>query len=795
MSNENEQNNSEEFSDKIIEGLDDFNESIHSLTFSTKRQNEEVPEDSIVKVNETSKSLDEQTEMKGEIAVKEFKDNEDIDDENFISNLKKVADTQKLQRIEEKVEHDNKNAKNKEAEALIEVKEQQEITSNNMSNISEKDFSSISIPNNIDSNVEISSVTIKDIHNKNQPDLPPRHVAIKDLNCTAIPSDSSHIETGLLPDISTEKKSSKRSSIIKITPVNPVPPSFKDELTNPVFMKNLKELSPPELPMRAGLENVNKKELVLLDADGQPIQLQNGDISEKIDIIRANSKSIAPEFDLIVNRFEINRGLRDFSDAAIEEDKLLKETFKKAIDSEESKTDSINFWNSFVSDQNATVRQHPEQLERLIFSEGIPTELRPFVWKFITQSNLKNLEVLYANNVVIKSEHESQIEKDIKRTNFITAEKQEMLKNVCTTYSNYDLELGYTQGLCFIIAPLILTLDSEVEAFSLLVKLMHDYDLRSFYINKMPGLMLKLYQFEKIIQEHSPAINEHLASCGILSNMFVSQWLLSFFGYKFPYEFVIRIFDIVLLEGLEALLKFAVAVVLKNEEKILSMKFDELLKFLKDDLFNVYALNQAFEKNGQIQEFQTDVESVEKHILSEYNVSQFAKDALEVLLMPVHLQSIENEFQEISELKKSFNPVEKEIQRLKIINKNQVDELIKVKSSFSLLKKDHELIANELINKRQLVFYLNDQINLLHEDVGVWEKKYNQMIENSKLENPDANIPTDLKEGLDQVLVINKRVMEKNLELESEVEALKDQLKLFKEAEPTSERKWKLFKK
>ena len=797
---------------------------------------------------------------------------EDDDDDEFITNIKNAADVQKQKKLEEEKKQENENIEKgekeekdepvqkekkgesekveKEEKEIVKKKEDQPVEKEEKEEekIVEKESSSEnndietrppaaipSLPSNQQhtntsknkspraSLIKLTSGDILTIDNQHPP-LPPRrrssvishstmstvpHSIISDSRSSSIITDNNPFNSQ--HSIGNVKNTTKRNSLIKVTPVHDVPPPLKEELNNPTFLKNLKIITPPELPFRDISENseLNNAKISLaydkekqknlnLDAtiDNQRSSSSQGlDISEKIDIIRENSKAVSPDFDLIINRFEINHGLRDVSDAAVKGDELLKESFKKAIDDDEPKTDSLKFWNDFVLDYDSTVKKHPEELERLVFVEGIPSELRSFAWKFITQSNLKNLEILYANNVIIESAHAAQIEKDITRTNFIPLEKQGMLKNVCLAYSNYDLELGYTQGLCFIVAPLILTLDSEVEAFSLLVKLMHDYNLRSFYTNDMPGLMLKLYQFDKLVQEFSPAIHEHLAKCGIISNMFVSQWFLSFFGYKFPYEFVIRIYDIILIEGLEALLKFAIVIVLKNEKKILSMKFDELLGFLKDDLFNIYLIKDEEKEEDS----KPDAESIVKIDLPKYDVTQFVLDAMEIKLMPISLKTIAAEYNEISQLKKSFNTADKEIERLKIINKNQVDELLKVKSSFNVLKKDHELIANELINKRQEIIKLNDQIDDLKEDASSWEMRYNQMIENSKLNNPDANIPTDLKEGIDQVLMNNKKVMERNLDLEHEVATLRelvDALKLnMKEDDQQTEKKWKLFKK
>ena len=617
---------------------------------------------------------------------------------------------------------------------------------------------------------------------KVMPSLPPRRVS----SISSNPFEKHDREV----ELKSQGGSPKKSSLIQITTPtennfpkkHAVPPSLKEELNNPKFLRNLQIIATSE-----------DKEEIHADTRKSSAKI---DISDKIDIIRENSKAVSKDFDLIVNRFQLNNKMRDVSDSGIKSDDTLKEDFKKVYDEDisnehlgDEQKEKLQFWNELITDYDRVIKQYPDKLERMIFNDGIPSDLRPFLWKFITQSNLKNLQNLYASNVKIESSHKAQIEKDIMRTSFIPKEKEEMLKNVCLAYSNYDSDLGYTQGLCFIVTPILLTLESEEETFSLLVKLMHDYDLRSFYTQDMPGLMLKLYQFDKLLQEFSPQVYAHLGQCGIISNMFVSQWFLSFFGYRFPYEFVIRIFDIILLEGLEALLKFALAAITKNEDKILSLQFDDLLEFLKGDLFNIYLANQENDKKN------SDIEE------DKYNVTEFVHEAQGIKLMPISLDTIKQEYLEISELKKSFNPLDKEISRLKIINKNQCDELLKVKSSFNVLKKDHELIANELINKRQNILELTDMLDEKDSELNQWKKKYEESLKNSQLDNPDSQIPTDLKEGLEQVLESNRKVMERNMELEHENESLKALVKnlehsLMEQGSSAKEgSKWKLFKK
>ena len=64
----------------------------------------------------------------------------------------------------------------------------------------------------------------------------------------------------------------------------------------------------------------------------------------------------------------------------------------------------------------------------------------------------------------------------------------------------------------------------DEEAFCLLIKMMQGYDMRGLYTPKMEGLRLRLYQFDKLMEEQLPSVWKHFESEGIRSSMYASQW-------------------------------------------------------------------------------------------------------------------------------------------------------------------------------------------------------------------------------------------------------------------------------
>jgi hypothetical protein len=53
-------------------------------------------------------------------------------------------------------------------------------------------------------------------------------------------------------------------------------------------------------------------------------------------------------------------------------------------------------------------------------------------------------------------------------------------------------------------------------------------------------------------------------------------------------DIVYRIYDNILASGVEAVFAFSLVLLHKNEETLLALKFDEILSFLNNRLFEVY---------------------------------------------------------------------------------------------------------------------------------------------------------------------------------------------------------------
>ncbi|KAJ2450395.1 hypothetical protein EV183_004312 [Coemansia sp. RSA 2336] len=251
------------------------------------------------------------------------------------------------------------------------------------------------------------------------------------------------------------------------------------------------------------------------------------------------------------------------------------------------------FWRAVLDDAEGLERRAPLHLAAKIRA-GIPARVRGAVWQTLTQARSTYLQTVYAQLEQEHSPHERVIRRDLPRTfpkvpvfRQEGGEAQQRLFRILKAYSLYDAEVGYCQGLGFIIGPLIMNM-GECEAFCVLVRLMETYDLRGMFTEDMAGLHLRLHQFGVLAGEIVPDLMAHLEQLGVLPAMYVPSWFLSLFAYTMPLSFVLRAMDVIMAERApETIMRIGIALLQRNADKLLAQKdFESAMSVLNSGLYS-----------------------------------------------------------------------------------------------------------------------------------------------------------------------------------------------------------------
>lgn len=183
--------------------------------------------------------------------------------------------------------------------------------------------------------------------------------------------------------------------------------------------------------------------------------------------------------------------------------------------------------------------------EKLLISlkKGIKDKLRGKIWILLSKSMdtaLNHSSDLYFKLVNTEDiDLSNQIKRDIDRTILndnnsqiidISSKKQKLF-NILKAYAVYDSEVGYCQGTNYIVAVLLLNINSERACFWTFVQIMNDKNWRDLFINNTPKLVRMLEVLKNSVFKKIPDLYEYFEKIQVqLIINFISSWI-----YFLPY--------------------------------------------------------------------------------------------------------------------------------------------------------------------------------------------------------------------------------------------------------------------
>lgn len=292
---------------------------------------------------------------------------------------------------------------------------------------------------------------------------------------------------------------------------------------------------------------------------------------------------------------------------------------------------------------------------------------------------------------------------------------------------------------------------------------MNQYHLRDLFIHDMPGLHKLLYQFERFLEDFEPALYCHLHRRGVTPHLYATQWFLTLFAYRFPLQLVLRIYDLILSEGLEAIIKFGIVLMQKNATTLLGMSdMTTLTTFLRDRLFDVY-IDQA-PSAGSILEsgfFGNSGASIDKEV---YRADQLIQDACAVKITPELLKTYGQDWEEKTRLEKER---EAEIELLKSSSHALSQKVRRLEERVEEHDSEHAALATELVRTK----VENEELKDENESLKGQVRELRIVIEKQPEE-----VEARLKSEMDRLIRQNQEVHEDNTRLEEEMSEMEKQL-------------------
>lgn len=154
------------------------------------------------------------------------------------------------------------------------------------------------------------------------------------------------------------------------------------------------------------------------------------------------------------------------------------------------------------------------------------------------------------------------------------------LRDILEAFLYLKPEVGYSQGMSFVAAVLLLYMD-PYEAFCCFANmLLYKSCFLHFFRIKMPEVRCYLMVHDRLLAEDMPALHVHFKQHNIEADLYMINWVMSLYCRALPLDLVTRIWDLYVLDGDVAIFRAALGILRMFMPRLLKMKFEDMAYFL-----------------------------------------------------------------------------------------------------------------------------------------------------------------------------------------------------------------------
>lgn len=151
------------------------------------------------------------------------------------------------------------------------------------------------------------------------------------------------------------------------------------------------------------------------------------------------------------------------------------------------------------------------------------------------------------------------------------------VRNILSSFHNTMPDVGYQQGMSYIVVILCLYLD-EKHAYWLFVYMMEHLGVKTLFVHTNQYVEL----FNKALKKYLPHLNTHFETNELSAEVFAMSWLRTLFAQQFELNFVVRVWDLLLIDGFNFAVKIVLALLYKHQEALKALDYTHLMKYLQD---------------------------------------------------------------------------------------------------------------------------------------------------------------------------------------------------------------------
>jgi len=276
---------------------------------------------------------------------------------------------------------------------------------------------------------------------------------------------------------------------------------------------------------------------------------------------------------------------------------------------------SATEWNNMFDSQGRI--QNVPLLRKIIFYGGVSEQIKKQVWKFLlgyysfesTTEERKELDAAkkleyerykaqwttitpkQESRFSLYRERQGRVEKDVVRTDrthpYFKDESSVYLKrlyDILVTYSFYNFDLGYCQGMGDLASPILVVMKDEVESFWCFASLMETME-KNFQINS-DGMEKQLQELNQLVKRMDRDLYNYLYDHDSTNFFFCFRWVLVQFKREFSFADTMRLWESIwsMYMGSHFHLFLCYAILNMHKQTIIDNQFgfDDILKYCID---------------------------------------------------------------------------------------------------------------------------------------------------------------------------------------------------------------------
>lgn len=247
-----------------------------------------------------------------------------------------------------------------------------------------------------------------------------------------------------------------------------------------------------------------------------------------------------------------------------------------------------NLENRFINDKKLFLK---------LVSKGLPHHLRQFIWTIIIDKDQRDIlnvsnyerETIHFKTLLSLKKNTpdiEQIEKDIYRTFFLEEDKTEkkifLLKELLIALNNLNENIGYCQGINFIVAFILkVTEFNKIKAFHLSRLILKK--IKGYFQKDFPLLKYNLKKFNKGFSILFPKLFSHFKKNEVVDELWIGKWIQTLFTVNLPFKESCYIWDSLLVYGVDFIIPISLSILYFTEKELLQLKdSSDIINFLQE---------------------------------------------------------------------------------------------------------------------------------------------------------------------------------------------------------------------